>query len=379
MLKGIQVIDFSFYLPGPFATLRLADMGAEVIKVEPQEGDPARNLGVKKDGTGLVFLANNRNKKSITLNLKNQAAQEIARKLIKTADVVVESFRPGVAKKLGIDYERVKKLNNAIVYCSVSGYGQNRTMSSLGSHDLNYMALSGALAQLKDRDGIPVHPKNTFADLVSSIAVNEAILSGLIQRGKTGEGTYIDFSMANAMMSFMSNHVLFHQETGSQHGVPFLGGEIVSYQIYETKDERFVSLAALEKKFWVNFCHAVKREDWIEAHDSPAKEENNVYSDLKVLFSERTLEEWTQFSIKVDCCLTPILETSELASFPYFQKGQKVVDSKWGMVQVFTHQGSPLEEASPPPVLGEHTEEILMKRLQVSSQQIKEWKNGNVF
>ncbi|MCT8139198.1 CoA transferase [Anaerobacillus sp. CMMVII] len=359
MLKGIRIIDFSLYLPGPYATLRLADLGAEVIKVEPPEGDPARLLGDKKNGTGLVFLANNRNKKSITLNLKDEKDQKLALDLIKESDVVIESFRPGVAEKLGISYEQLKKVQPQLIYCSISGYGQSGSMSTLGSHDLNYMSLSGALAQLKSETGVPVQPTNTFADLIAGIAANEAILSALIGLERTGEGCHIDLAITDVMATLMTNHLLVEQEKGKQDGIAPLGGETISYKIYETKAKRFVSLAALEKKFWINFCLGLGRDDWIDAHLSLASEKHPIFQELKQLFLTKSLEEWTQFGLTVDCCLTPILETGELSKFEYFNERGRIVDTDWGIRQILTQPQTVIEDSTPPPEKGEHREEIV--------------------
>ncbi|WP_096199867.1 CaiB/BaiF CoA transferase family protein [Bacillus sp. FJAT-45350] len=370
MLDGIRIVDFSFYLPGPYATLRLAEMGAEVIKVEPPEGDPARLIGEKKGDEGLVFLANNSNKKSITLNLKNSSDQEKARELIKTADVVIESFRPGVTKRLGIDYERAKQVQPEIIYCSISGYGQSGAMSSLGSHDLNYMSLSGALAQLKSQSGEPVHPTNTFADLIGSLAANEAILSALLKRERTGTGEYIDLAITDVMASLMANHLMFEQEKGKSNGIPLLGGEIVSYKIYETKDNRYISLAALEKKFWENFCAEVGREDWLPHHFSPADNSNEIYQEMKELFSSRTMKEWTQFGLNVDCCLTPILETRDLAESDYFKERGRIFDTGWGSKQVVTQPHPTTYSRTRPPRKGEHTDEILATLVDLKSNKL---------
>ncbi|WP_096436396.1 CaiB/BaiF CoA transferase family protein [Alteribacter populi] len=379
MLKGIRVIDFSFYLPGPYASLRLADLGAEVIKVEPPEGDPARTMGDQKDGTGLVFLANNRHKKSIVLNLKEAKGQQIALDLIKEADVVIESFRPGVAKRLGIDYERVKKEKPDIVYCSISGYGQSGKMNHLGSHDLNYMSVSGALAQMKNKAGEPVHPTNTFADLVGGIAANEAILAALINSSRTGKGEHIDLALTDVMVSLMTNHVLFEQEKGQQNGISLLRGEIISYKIYQTKDHRFVSLAALEKKFWENFCHGVDRVDWIGAHFSASEEENQIYREVVSLFSSRTLEEWTTFSMEVDCCLTPVLEPGELIENEYIKDRSNISDTDWGIRQVLTQPHAAIDHSLKPPAKGENTEEVLTSLLNMTEENIRVLKNSRVL
>lgn len=351
MLKGIRIIDFSAYLPGPYATMRLADLGAEVIKIEPPTGDPARTTGK------YLYLANNRNKKSICLNLKENEGRQLALDLICQGDVVIESFRPGVMEKLGLGYESIKVRRPDIIYCSLSGYGQQGFMSSLGSHDLNYMSISGMLAQLKDENGKPVHPTNTFADLIGGITANEAILAAVYNREKTGEGQYLDISLADVMVSLMANHVLIEKESSYEHGVDLLAGTIINYAIYETSDHRYVSLAALESKFWTNFCLAVKKEEWIAAFLSKTEEDNVVYKEVKHLFQSKPLQEWTKFGLEVDCCLTPILETSELANYPYI-KEKELIAEVHGNRYVKTQHLTSLHKATKPPTLGEHNDEV---------------------
>jgi alpha-methylacyl-CoA racemase len=359
MLKGIKVIDFTNYLPGPFATLRLAELGADIIKVESPEGDPARNTGVLKDDTGLVFLANNRQKKSIALNLKEKAGLEMARKLIAHADVVIESFRPGVMGKLGLGYEAVLQVKPDIIYCSISGYGQTGPLSKLGNHDINYMALSGVLAQLKDQQGRPIHPSITLADYLGGFAANERILAGLVSKLLTGKGSYHSVSITDQLVSLLGNHVLIEKETGEGTGINVLNGNLVSYALYETKDQRYMSLGALEPKFWKNFCHAHGREDWIGAHFSKTEASNPVYQELTNLFKTKTFYEWIEFALAVDCCMAPVLEVGELAENPYFKEKELVFASPWGDYQVKMHSDLELAVMAPPPKKGEHEAEIL--------------------
>lgn len=354
MLKGIRIIDFSVYLPGPYATMRLADLGAEVIKVEPPDGDPARA------SFNYLYLANNRNKKSVCLNLKDNKGREAALDLICEADVVIESFRPGVMEKLGLGYESIKIRKPDIIYCSLSGFGQQSSMSSLGSHDLNYMSLSGLLAQLKDENGRPVHPTHTFSDLIGGIAANEAILAAIYQREKTGEGQYLDLSITDVMISLMGNHVLIEKETGIQNGVEQLAGTIINYAIYETSDHRYISLAALEQKFWENFCLGVKKENWISAYLSKTIADNPIFQEVKNLFKSKPFQEWTKFSLEFDCCLTPILETNELAEYSYIRDKELITDVH-GIRQVKTQFSTNLNDCVTPPELGEHNDEILGK------------------
>ncbi|WP_462408708.1 CaiB/BaiF CoA transferase family protein [Neobacillus sp. Marseille-QA0830] len=359
MLNGIRVIDFTNYLPGPFATLRLADLGAEIIKVEPPEGDPSRHTGTTNHGTGLVFQANNRQKKSITLNLKEKEDVETALKLISQADVVLESFRPGVMEKLGLDYQTVLQVKPDIVYCSITGYGQIGMLSSLGGHDLNYMALSGVLAQFKDQQGRPVHPTITLADFLGGYAANERILAGLVSKHLTGRGSYHSISITDQLISLLGNHVLTEQQLGTENGVPVLDGSVICYALYETSDGRFMSIGALEPKFWRNFCLAHGREDWLNAQFSQGDGDNPVYQEITALFKRKTFYEWIQFSQKVDCCLAPVLEIGELYENPYFREKELVFASSWGDYQVKMHSDIPLDAAAPPPRKDQHKPEIL--------------------
>jgi alpha-methylacyl-CoA racemase len=354
MLNGLKIIDFTNYLPGPYATLRLAELGAEIIKVEPPEGDPARYTGLSKQGNGLVFLANNRQKKSIILNLKEKEGYDNALKLIANADVVLESFRPGVMEKLGLGYEAVQKVKTDIVYCSISGYGQKGLLSKLGNHDLNYMALSGVLAQFKDKGGKPVHPSITVADYLGGFAANERILAGLVSRALTGKGSYHSISITDQLVSLLGNHVMVEKETGAGNGINVLNGSIVSYALYETSDGRFMSIGALEPKFWTNFCRAQGREEWIQGHFSTTDESNPVFQELTALFKSITFYEWIAFSQKVDCCLAPVLEIGELNNNPYFREKELIFPSSWGDYQVKMHSDLEQESIAPPPKKNEH-------------------------
>jgi crotonobetainyl-CoA:carnitine CoA-transferase CaiB-like acyl-CoA transferase len=359
MLKGVKVIDFTNYLPGPFATLRLAELGAEIIKVEPPEGDPSRNTGISKAGAGLVFLANNRQKKSLTLNLKEKEGLETALKLIANADVVLESFRPGVMAKLGLGYEAVQKVKPDIVYCSISGYGQKGLLSKLGNHDLNYMALSGVLSQFKDKQGRPVHPSITIADYLGGFSASERILAGLVSKALTGQGSYHSISITDQLVSLLGNHVMVEKETGEGTGINVLNGSITSYALYETMDGRYMSLAALEPKFWRNFCSANGREDWIDAHFSKTDDKNLTFQELTALFKRKTFYEWIEFAQTVDCCMAPVLEVGELTDNPYFKEKELIFASSWGDYQVKMHSDLEQHSIAPPPKKGEHKLEIL--------------------
>jgi alpha-methylacyl-CoA racemase len=357
VLDGVTVIDFSHYLPGPFASLRLADLGAEVIKIEPKTGDMMRSLAEE-----CVFRANNASKKSIALNLKNEQDLQTAKQLIRKADVIIESFRPGVMRRLGLSYEDIRAINETVIYCSISGFGQQSKYSLLGSHDLNYMAMTGVLAQLKDQEGRPVHPTITLADLIGSIHAVEQIAAALYYRERTGKGMYIDLSLVDGLLSMMMNHFVIEHDTGRKNGIDVLAGTIVSYHLYETKDGRYVSLAALEKKFWENFCHAVEKPEWIPHHDSLASEENEIFQEIVRLFQTKTLQEWIEFSQTVDCCLAPVLEADEAKALFAADSYRKMIHIAGRRIEVATRYDEELwQKRKPAPSLDEHGDQLRKK------------------
>ncbi|NMH73165.1 CoA transferase [Bacillus sp. RO2] len=360
LLEGIRILDFTNYLPGPYATQRLANLGAEVIKVEPLAGDPARHTGIKHEGTGVVYLANNRGKMSVSVNLKKEHDRERILSLVEGCDVIIESFRPGVMSRFGLDYETVKMRKPDIVYCSITGYGNNGDWSKFGSHDINYMALSGLLAQLKDRSGRTIHPSITIADYFGSMAACEMVLALLLKKERSSLGGYHSISLTDVATSLMGTHLSIHQEVGEEQGITLLNGELISYGIYETKNGRYMALGALEYKFWQNFCEAVDREEWLGAHFSFRRNTNPIAQGMEELFASRTFEEWTTFSQQVDCCLTPVLEVGELSSYPYFKEKNSIFHDEIGNVKVAMHSGS-YKEVKPAPSVGEHTVRLLDK------------------
>ncbi|TWI59074.1 CaiB/BaiF CoA transferase family protein [Halalkalibacter nanhaiisediminis] len=343
MLQGIKVFDFTQYLPGPFATLRLSDFGAEVIKIERPEGDPARTLA-----DGNVFQANNRNKRSLSFDLKDEIDKEQLKDLLVSADVVVESFRPGIMDSLGLGFNELKKSNPELIYCSLTGYGQSGPLSKLGSHDINYMALSGLLSQMKDGNGKPVHPSLTFADLIGGMAASEAILAALFKREKTGEGGFIDFAIMDAVISLLTTHVQYPEG----RGISGLDGSVISYHLYKTKDSRYISLGALESKFWANFCLAIDKEEWLAWHVEKAEEGNIAYEEMCNLFQSRTFAEWIVFSESVDCCLSPVYEINEVVTSIYNKNRGLIQRSPWNDLQVqATFKRTDMKH---PPKLNEH-------------------------
>jgi crotonobetainyl-CoA:carnitine CoA-transferase CaiB-like acyl-CoA transferase len=301
-------------------------------------GDPARYLG-----DGVVFLANNRNKHSVVLDLKTETGISRALQLAESCDVMVEGFRPGVAHRLGIGYDAVREINPGVIYCSLTGYGQNGPMRDLAGHDLNYLAVSGVLDQLRDASGTPIVPTVQFADLLGGIVAVESILAALVQRQRTGRGQFIDISMTDALTGLLTNHLLIAGITGYEHGVEVLSGSVLCYRIYKTQDGRYMSLGALEPKFWQAFCLAVNRNDWIALQFSPAIEENPAFRELTQLFLQHDAEYWTALGNQADCCLQPVRKVSELEDQEQVrERGTifKLETTHWGSLQqVSTHAG----------------------------------------
>jgi len=326
MLSGINVLDVTYYLPGPYAAMRLAYMGAHVIKVEPPGGDPAKIMS-----GGIVHHANNEGKEFVTIDLKTVEGKASMIELIKKSDVLLESFRPGAMKRLGFDYDTVKALKPDIIYCSMTGYGQSGILTEVGSHDINYLAMSGILSQLTNQEGNPIHPQNTIADYCGAVAVSEGILAALVQKFRTGEGAFVDIAIADVLVDFQGTHLAYNEKGISDRGIPEIDGTHICYGLYPTKDGRHVALGALEPKFWDNFCDFAKHPEWkgyaFCATGTPEHSEVSAY------IATMTWSEWLAISLRTDFCLTPVMRVSDLSEHPYWQakgighKKVKVINS----------------------------------------------------
>ncbi len=370
MLKGVRVLDLSRLLPGPYASLMLADMGAEVIKVEDTgQGDYMRWFPPRVKNESAYYLALNRNKKSIALNLKSVEGKDIFLTLVKSSNAILEGFRPGVAKRLGIGYEDLKKANPKIIFCSLTGYGQEGPYSDMAGHDINYMALSGILGLTGPSGQNPVIPAVQTADVAGGLFAALGIVGALHRQLRTGEGCYLDVAMLDGLVSLFNMHFGRYFATGreEQKGEMMLSGGIVCYNTYATSDDRYIALGALEEKFWVAFCKGVGREDLIDVQMSPAIAENPAYREMASVFKGRTLDEWISFAGKVDCCLTPILNMEEvlkneqLVTRNTFKTIEHSTEGSIGQIAspIKTTCDSIKRGMSPPPRHGEHTWEIL--------------------
>ena len=366
-LSGLRVLDLSRLVPGPFCSLILADLGAEVIRVESHlVGDHLRLTAPRLGGESCYFLSLNRNKKSLAVNLKRSEGREVFLKLASTADVIIEGFRPGQAESLGIGYTQVKATNPGIVFCSLSGYGQEGPFRDRPGHDLNYVALAGLLDLFGSASGGAFVPPLQIADLAGALFAAVGILSALVARGTTGEGGYVDSSLFHSAFSLLSFSAASHMspQTPKENGQRYLMGSYPCYHLYATKDGRYMSVAALEPVFWADFCRAVEREDWIAKQFAVGADCAEVIAEVEQVFATRTRAEWAAFFRDRAVACEPVNTLEEaLSGPPVLHHGLVDVDHPTAgrLVQIGSPfpDGGPRPTASPPPLLGQHTVEIL--------------------
>jgi alpha-methylacyl-CoA racemase len=374
-LEGVRVLDLSRLLPGGFCSLLLADFGAEVLKVEDTGmGDYVRWSppfvdGAEESAKGSLFLALNRNKRSIRLNLKSGEGRQALLRLARDHDVVLESFRPGVMDRLGVGYEALKAENPGIVYCAITGYGQDGPLKDRSGHDMNYLGLIGLLGITGEEDGPPVQAGGQIADLGGgALMAAFGILAALRERDRSGEGQLVDVSMADGALSWMAMVAAsyFAEDTVPHRGDLPLAGSLVCYRPYECADG-WVTLGALEPKFWQGFCRGVQREDLIAAQfERPG---SDAHRQVQEIFKGRTREQWESFARENDCCLEPVLELDEALSSELVAAREMVVEIEQPGAERMVHQlGVPIKldrtpgdhARLPGPALGEHTEQVLL-------------------
>jgi crotonobetainyl-CoA:carnitine CoA-transferase CaiB-like acyl-CoA transferase len=372
-LEGIRVLDLSRLLPGGFCSLLLADFGADVLKVEDTGlGDyirwsPPYYEGVEDSAKSALFLALNRNKRSIRLNLKHERGKEVLLKLVREYDVVLESFRPGVLDRLGVGYERMREENPRIVYCAISGYGQDGPLRERSGHDLNYLGLIGLLGLTGDRDGPPVSASAQIADLGGgALMAAFGIMAALRERDQSGEGQMVDISMADGALSWLAMVAAQYLADGvvPRRGNVPLAGSLICYRPYACADG-YVTLGALEPKFWQAWCRGVGREDLIEHQfQAPGSE---PHAEVERIFLSRTRDEWSAFAAENDCCLEPMLDLDEALDSDLVRAREMVVElDQPGAAQPVRQLGVPVKLSrtpggvhAPAPGLGENTREVL--------------------
>jgi alpha-methylacyl-CoA racemase len=317
-LAGLLVLDFTTLLPGPLATLMLAEAGAQVIKIERPGGEEMRHFEPRWEGEAAPFALLNRGKQSLVLDLKDPAARGRLMPLLKRADVLVEQFRPDVMKRLGLDYPRLRKLNPRIVYCSITGYGQTGPRADEAGHDLNYIGNTGLLSLQPGLPGRPMVPPALIADIGGgTLPAVINILLALRQRERTGKGCAIDIAMADAMFTFASPALAITNATGKSprpSGERLTGGS-ARYQLYPTKDGKLVACAALEQKFWLAFAAAIGLAP--EAIDD-RRDPSATKAAVARIIADRNSEEWRKIFAAADCCVTIVATLDEALRDPHF-------------------------------------------------------------
>jgi alpha-methylacyl-CoA racemase len=375
-LDGLTVLDLSRLLPGGFCSCLLADFGADVIKVEDTAaGDyirwtPPSYPGAEPSAAGAPFLALNRGKRSIQLDLKSAAGVDVLRRLARGADVLLESFRPGVMDRLGVGYERLRQENPGLVYCAITGYGQDGPYRDRAGHDINYLALGGLLGLTGERDGAPIQAAGQIADVGGGgLMAAVGILMALRERDRSGEGQFVDCSMFDGALSWLALVAAELLATGNppQRGELPLAGRFNCYRPYECADG-WVSLGALEPKFWRAWCEGVGRPDLIDrAFESPGADS---HEQVAAVFRSRTREQWVAFAVEHDCCLEPVLGLEEALESQLVGAREMVVGlDQPGAQQPVRLLGLPIKLSrtpgdparAPGPSLGEHTDAVLQE------------------
>lgn len=352
LMNGLRILDLSQYVLGHYATHIMAEQGAEVIKiVQP----PRPGLSGMRTSYEREFIIN-RNKKSLGLNLKTEAGREVFYHLVKTADVVFEGFRPGVVKRLGVDYETLKAINPGIVYASLSGYGQHGTYKDLVGHDLNYVAISGIMSMLP---GMP--PLNLLADIAGgSLFSIIGILMALLSRERTGAGQYVDIAMLDGLISMASWFTrVTDLEVAEHKGTPY-------YNMYQTKDDKYITIGCIEPHFWENLCRAINREDLIP-HQLDESRRAEMIGILQEIFLTRTRDEWFDYLIDKDLCVAPVLTLNETFANDHVISRGMIMDVKHPDLGKDKQPGPALKFSNatpqnwqPAPRPGENTDQILV-------------------
>jgi len=390
-LEGIRVLELAG-APGTWTTGLLADFGAEVIKVErfPPTNLDFTVMGVlpsqppKEQRKRRAFDSLNRNKKSIALNLKVPEARDVFLQLVKISDVVLEGYRPGVAKRLGIDYETLTEINPRIIYCALTGYGQTGPYKYLVGHDINYIAVAGVLDLTGKPDEAPIIPGTQVGDWgggASQAAIG--ILLSLLAREKTGKGQFIDISMTDGIISWLGDYArgFFAEGKIPRRGKTVPTGGFPYNAVYKTKDGRYISVGCWEPWFYENLCRALGREDLIPLQHAPEEKRKDIFLIFGEIFKERTAEEWFSFLRDKDVAVAPVHSFEEVFEDPQVKERGMVVEIPHPEFDTVKQIGIPIKVSETPgrirsfaPQYGEHTEEILENLVSLSEEDIRRLK-----
>ena len=369
-LQGIRVLDMAWVGPGPFCATLLGDLGAEIIKIH--EPHPER-----RGGPILFQLPDSptfpglRNCKTIGLDLKAEDGRSIFYELAKTADVVMESYRPGVMKRLGVDYDTIKKINPEIVYASVTGYGQDGPYRDVVGHDINYISIGGLLGMTGTAGGAPVIPGTPIADFAAGgMSAALAIVAALMARERTGKGQFVDVSMTDAIVALMAEWINPYLVYGivSKRGETWLTGQWPWYNVYETKDGKHISIGAVETWFYANLCRLLGREDFIQHQFAEGEKRDEIFRYFRQTFLTKTRDEWVKILRQKDTCVAPVYSIDELASDPQLTARGMISEMPHPVLGGVKQVGSMLKLSDSPfqvrnwsTRFGQHTDEILLE------------------
>lgn len=388
VLSTLKVLDFSTLLPGPFGTMYLADLGADVLKVEaPGRWDMVRSRPPFDEGVSAGHSFLNRNKRSLALDLKKEGAAEIVKKLVETRDIVIEQFRPGVMKRLGIGYETLSAINPRLIYCSLTGYGQTGPLKDRAGHDNNYLALAGVMSHCGTREAGPVPQGVQIADLgAGSFGIVIGILSAVIHRNETGEGQYVDVSMFDGSLlwnAYAAASYLVGGEIPEYQNMPLNGGSHYGY--FRTSDGRYMSVGSLEPKFWEGLCKTLGREELIEELGPIGSEMDSIVEEIRAEFLKKSFDEWRAIFAEVDVCVEPVLNLAETVAHPQTIARELVVDVPKPGGGVQRQIANPLKFSKSAarydhtgPELGAHSEEVLLDA-GYSAEQIDDFRAKGYF
>lgn len=362
-LQGIRILDLSRLLPGPLATQMMADLGADVIKIEdPKAPDYTRFYPPQKGSLSITYLSLNRSKRSITLDLKSEEGRKKFFQLVKTADIVIDSFRPGVLEKMGIDYEAAKQHNEKIIYVAITGYGYNGPYKLKAGHDLNYIGFAGILGLTGDEEK-PVIPACQTADVAGgSYPAIVACLSALWARERTGKGQFVDVAMTDCVMPLLSMQFgeMLNAGVKPKRGEPILSGGMANYNVYKCKDGKWIALGSLEPKFWQGVCVMLGKPDWVPRMMPLPEMVVELKKDLQDIFITKTRDEWVAEAASHDICLSPILELEEAANDPHLIERDmffEVEHTDYGKIkginQPFKFSETPAKPSWGAPLMGE--------------------------
>lgn len=389
MLSSLKILDFSTLLPGPFATMLLADWGADVLRVEaPHRPDIVRIMPPFDDGISAWHALINRNKRSIALDLKQPGAVDVVKSLVETYDIVLEQFRPGVMDRLGIGYDALKEINPRLIFCSLTGYGQTGPYKDRAGHDINYIALSGIMSYTGHKDEGPPPLGVQIADVGGgSMGAATGILAAVVHRQHTGAGQRVDISMFDMAVAWSAPTAAQYFITGNvpaRETMLLNGGSY--YGFYRTRDGRYLSVGSLEPQFWRGFCAAINRPDLLPAGQSlDPTEQRRIKKAIQTEIAARTLAEWTEIFTALDVCVEPVQTVAETVTHPHTQARNLVVDVPKPNGGTQRQIGNPFKFSAGTPAyrhtggaLGEHTESVL-REAGFSAKKIDALRQNGVF